>query len=209
MGESPRRAKDLVMGRADVLLRFLQLIGKDRPKDLDPYVDGLDSDTEQRPLVDQIVDRIIAGDPALYVKYAQARREVGLRNPYASPEDERETVEYDEAVGRFITRWTTFESALREHLQASSSALPEGQARATPAHLLVRFAGVPESLRGELEFVRRLRNQVVHGIERPPAELLFQASSLLEQAHAELTDSQPRKKGGSSRGGPARKAKRE
>ena len=38
------------MGRADVLLRFLQLISKDRPEEIAPFLTDLDEDTEKTPI---------------------------------------------------------------------------------------------------------------------------------------------------------------
>ena len=184
MEESQTKARDLIMGRADVLLRFLQLISKDKPKELDPYLENLDVDTEVRPLVDQIVDRIIAGDDELYEKYARARREVGSRNPYASAEEAARVQGHEEALGSFLSRWITFESTVRRKAGDEGSA--EIQRRRLPTTRLLDQLSIPPGLREEIAYIRRIRNQAVHGVETPPPEQLEAAGRFLEQITAQL-----------------------
>ncbi len=173
-----------MMGRADVLLRFLQLISRDKPKELDPYLEDLDTDTEPRPLVEQIVDRIIAGDDELYQKYAQARREVSARNPYASAEEVARTQGYDEALGYFLSRWINFESTIRRKLEEQGSAGIAHMRLPTPR--LLDQLQIPQGLREEIDHIRRIRNQAVHGIETPPPEQLEAAGRFLEQILEQL-----------------------
>lgn len=184
MEESQTKAKNLIMGRADVLLRFLQLISKDSPKELDHYLEDLDTDTELRPLVDQIVDKIISGEEELYKKYEQARREASSRNPYASAEEAARTLGYEEALGHFLSRWINLESTLRRKAEEMGSTdVP--RTRVSTLGLLEQLQ-IPKELREEIYYIRRLRNQAVHGIETPPPEQLETAGRFLEQIVTQL-----------------------
>lgn len=176
------KAKDMIMGRADVLFRFLQLIGKDRPRDLDPYLENLDQDTESRPLVDQIVDTIISGDETLYEKYAQARREVGSRNPYSSADESTERGDYTQAFGFFMTRWIKLETTMRTILQRDRKTKREYMMPTVGA--LKAF--VPQKWLGEIDYIRRLRNEVVHGIEIPDPEQLIAAGQFIDKILEEI-----------------------
>lgn len=192
MEKSQRKAKNLIMGRADVLLRFLQLVSKDKPKELDPYLADLDIDTELRPLVDQIVDRIIAGDEELYNKYSQARREVSPRNPYASAQESTRSQGYEEALGYFLSRWIDLEAALRskaeeDHTETTNVRTYMG-ARASTIRLLDQ-SQIPENLKQEINYIRQIRNQAVHGIETPPPEQLEAAGQFIEQVLEQLETS--------------------
>jgi hypothetical protein len=163
------------MGRADVLLRFLQLVGKDSPKELEPFLAHLDQDTEKRPLTDQLVDLIIAGNENLYEKYAQARQEAGSRNPYSSP-DEQATPEYDEALGRFLARWIELEVALRRHLGPDA----RGTVAFNPISMLAHAAEFDDSLSRNIKYIRQMRNQVVHGMRTPHPSELLDASRVIQ-----------------------------
>ncbi|CAA9437846.1 MAG: hypothetical protein AVDCRST_MAG28-97 [uncultured Rubrobacteraceae bacterium] len=175
------------MGRADVLLRFLQLISKDSPRELDPYLENLDNDTEERPLVDQIVDSIVAGDEKLYEKYAQARRQVSTRNPYASAEEAVRSRGHEEALGFFMSRWATLESTLRRKSEKEQLTTGAPQRWSSIVRLLQRL-DVPEPLSEEINYIRQIRNQVVHGVETPSEEELRTTGRFLEEIVRRLED---------------------
>lgn len=177
--------KNLIMGRADVLLRFLQLIGKDGPDDLDPFLKDLDCESEERPLVDQIVDRIIAGDETLYDKYAQARKDVGSRNPYSSPDD-KSTKYYEEALGFFISRWSKLEEIMRNRAEQKLDRKDPLFRSKSQMWWRFRDIGIPASTSREIDSIRRLRNQVVHGAEAPPPDRLMSAGKFTEEILKEL-----------------------
>lgn len=168
------------MGRADVLLRFLQFISKDKPQDIEPYLTGLDDDTEHRPIVDQIVDKIIAGDENLYEKYAQARREIGSRNPYASVEDLADQSKKSQALGFFISKWIDLENTL-QRLADNKVAFR------LPLPLLLQRLKLPKDTRQQIDFIRYFRNKTVHGIELPAEEQLIEVGNLIEKLIEELS----------------------
>lgn len=184
--------KDVIMGRADVLLRFLQLTEKDCPEDLQAHLEGLDDDTEHRPLVDQIVDRIIAGDNTLYEKYAQARRDAGSKNPYFSQEDSRRSPNYEQALGFFVTRWTDLENRMRQAAMLKTDlADPMRHKYATGLWWKVGAVDLDPTLRREFDYLRRLRNEVVHGIEAPPPKRLMEAGRLVQEIAEQLPPDNP------------------
>jgi hypothetical protein len=111
MTDSQSATKEPIMGRVDVLFRFLQLIGEDRPSDINKYLEPQGVLEEERPIVDQIVDRIIAGNEERYNKYEQAKQEVSSRNPYEEQEVREKVAE--SSLAFFLTRWINFEKALR------------------------------------------------------------------------------------------------
>jgi hypothetical protein len=189
------------MGRADVLLKFLQIIQKDRPHDIEPYLHDLDAESEQRPLADQIVDRIIAGDKSLYKHYAEARREVGARNPYASPEDASKDTSRERAIGSFMSKWIDLETTLRRHSAPTASSAYHYKLWSQ----LLHSAALKPETRQELEAIRRLRNEAVHGIEPPDPQRLREAAMVLQKALAEL---EARRRETKVRAGPKKQARR-
>lgn len=171
-----------VMGRVDVLLRFIQLISKDRPKELDQYLDDLDKDTEQRPVVDQIVDRIVKTNRKSYEKYAQARQEVGERNPYQSFSRLDTDKAYQIALGQFLTKWRQLEGFL---LRTHRAKLP------TTRLLHLTWTSLMKSISPtrtqELIQLRHLRNEVVHGTRPVDQEELASAIEKIGQLLSDLS----------------------
>lgn len=184
MTDLPTKTIEPVIGRADVLLRFLQLTGQDRPQDIDEYLADLDADTERRPIVDQIVDRIIAGDRQRYELYAQARREVGPRNPYASAEDSDLARSRGQALGAFMMQWIVLENVLRRIVGQTQDS--ERQLVFPTSKLLQKVHWLSDEERREINYLRQLRNQVVHGIDAPNEAQLLDAARSVERVSLEL-----------------------
>jgi hypothetical protein len=189
MNDSSRGFDEPVMGRADVLLRFLQLTEKDRPEDIEEYLEELDKDTERRPIADQIVDRMIAGDINLYKQYERARREVGLRNPYASAEDQEEIANRQQALGAFLEQWAVLEKVLRHIIERRQG---ESRAYVFPTVRLVRmFDWISEETQVDIDYLRRLRNQAVHGVEILDEAQLIEARRITKRVLSELREQAP------------------
>ncbi len=81
------------------------------------------------------------------------------------------------AIGTFLQSWIDFEKSVRAKLDSQV---------ATPlSHLLQRFRFQNDQALGfEVERIRRIRNNLVHGIEMPDAETLASAASRLDQITA-------------------------
>jgi hypothetical protein len=169
-----------MMGRADILLRFLQLAQMDRPKDLEPYTDGLDLSPDAAPLVNQVVDRIISDKPELSELYGKAVDEVRLANPYtAAPHD---GINVDSAVGlsTFMHEWIKLEKILEI---GSEGLPPQGRIRTMPwsryaiKGLLDR--GVVTQVDVDLlDRLRMLRNEIMHRSPTVDARTLTHAAAL-------------------------------
>ena len=147
------------MGRADVLFRFLQLMGKNRPKDVDEYLKRLDPE-DDRPLVDQLVALIIAGDAQGYDKYKQARREIIQTSQHV----ERPI---KDSFQQLLDKWIKFEHKLRA-IAVLKQVSHKGVL--SPAFLRKLEIFSHADLKS-VESIRRLRNQIVHGTDAPQSEV--------------------------------------
>ena len=168
------------MGRADVLYRFLQMINLDRPECIEEYLEILDPDTEKRPITDQIVDQILARDSNLYNKYDQAKQDVGLLNPYGVKTDNVCSMSRNHtALEYFLARWIIFESTVREIAKETRPDLEE-----SPFIFSQQILEKIEIFDGgtvfEIDSIRRLRNNAVHGRGIPESSVLYRAGEYLE-----------------------------
>jgi ppGpp synthetase/RelA/SpoT-type nucleotidyltranferase len=168
------------MGRADILLRFLQLAGLDCPEKLSPLLSDLRIHEGSKPMVEEMVDRLLLRDPQLHPLYAQARQEVAALNPYsATDEDRRNKPVEDRAVRHFLSRWIAFETAVTEAVRVAHPEM-EGKTGVMSTEVLKRL-DLPVEDWQEIDRLRRLRNQVVHGIGFPGSEYLIRSGDHLER----------------------------
>lgn len=182
MTNSQDSPKELIMGRADVLFRFLQLIGADRPTAVDEYLNELDVTKEERPIVDQIVDLMVAGNKDHYEKYEQARREVSARDPYGAKEYSEERT-YESALASFLTKWVEFENEVR-----TIATQMLGNDRGPLFSLLLKLQLLAGSDMQTIQDIRKLRNDVVHGAKTPKETDLLEGGKQIERLVTSLRD---------------------
>jgi hypothetical protein len=158
-------AAEPVMGRVDILFRLLQTADLARPDRLLPYLENLDAETERRPLADQVVDRILAARSDLYDQYIEMRRTLGstarLTGVGANPPS-------PELVGSFLHKWIVLERFTRALARLRR---PDDKRVGYMTRPIWRDV-LPPNLVSQLERLRRLRNNFVHGIAIPEDELL-------------------------------------
>lgn len=173
-----------VMGRADVLYKFLQYVELNSPQKLSQFTVDLDPDTENRPIVDQLVDRILLGNEKNYEFYSRAKNEIGTRSPYSIKNEKiLSLINNRLALGVFLSKWIIFESTLR---RISNNQRNNMITALEPRNQVFNFRQIvsleifDQASLFEINSIRRLRNEVVHGIRAYPDDVLINASSTLE-----------------------------
>jgi len=121
------------MGRADALLRFLQLANLDRAELLKQYMPTTVGDGEENDIAEQIARNILENKPELSELYAQAQREVSNRNPYNSSTRDMDISPEDRALGYFMSRWIVFDAALRAIVQNNPSRISGMKGHSAPS----------------------------------------------------------------------------
>jgi ppGpp synthetase/RelA/SpoT-type nucleotidyltranferase len=162
---------EAAMGRVDVLYELLKAVDLNTPDQLAKYVQVLHSDFEKRPLSEQIIDQILAEDPARYTTYERIRL---TEAPVAALTSGVSRSSEVEAIGEFMGLWIAYEKLVRE--RAAKSGI---SALAMPTSRLLYHLEAPKELFASADRLRRFRNQLVHGIEVPDSETLRAASSEL------------------------------
>jgi hypothetical protein len=171
----------ILMGRADILFRFLQLTNLNRSEELGKFITDLDPYDEQRTISNQIIDRIIDDSPdkeEMYRKYERAKSDIDA--PIAN-----------QASMKFLSLWIDLE-AITRLIAREMEPLPENLRRANvlqPSASVFQALGLFEQNKevlGTVERLRRLRNQLVHGIESPSGDYLSETIKLLESLFLNL-----------------------
>ncbi|WP_051217501.1 GTP pyrophosphokinase [Paenibacillus assamensis] len=173
-----------IMGRADVLYKFLQNVELNSPEKLSQFTNDLDPDTENRPVVDQIIDRILLGNEEYYKFYNKAKNEIGTRNPYSTKNEKASfLLDTKAALGFFLSRWIVFESLLGNISNHQFSGTITAFERINPGFNFRRLESMEifdQASLFEIQSIRRLRNEVVHGISKHPDSVLINAGNTLE-----------------------------
>lgn len=168
---------DATLGRVDVLFDFLAEQDLATADAVGPYLDRLEADIERRPVAAQLADLMLSENETLYAAYQRAMaasRHVSnsrLADALANGEKARTT-----AVGEFIAAWITLETLFRD------LGLREGRYSSVPSLIreLERRGLVSAGQVAELNAIRSLRNDVVHGNGREvPADRLTGAARWL------------------------------
>ena len=162
---------DAGVGRVDLLFELLSRTNMRDSRSLAPYIEALHGDLERRPLAEQLIDALIDQDPEKYQIYQNVRFRA---SGGMSETDERIML----ATGRFLGLWNDLERLLRDTAPADVSRPLSILSLLRRAH-----AGglVSDSLASEIDIIRRIRNEVVHGGDIPSAQTLDAASQHLSE----------------------------
>ncbi len=172
-----RAEPDAFMGRVDILLRFLQLSDMDRPKIIDKYISTVDPSNENRPIADQVTDAILLGNEHLYEVYEQARREIDTRRPDSTS---------NSALGYFIGKWIVLESILDTVAKQINPEHSRGSVFARRGLISGMFGD--SSALSQIERLRKIRNETVHGVKTYDSETLAEAGREIEEIIRRLGD---------------------
>jgi ppGpp synthetase/RelA/SpoT-type nucleotidyltranferase len=167
---------DAALGRVDVLFELLKVLGLATPDRVGPYIDALSTDTETRPVSEQIIDRLLAEDSSRYAVYESVRAPRQAPQPGAPVQEQPAVPDLHEAMGFFLAQWIEVERLFRARVPESEKGRPF-----VPTGPALRRLGLMENQEDVAEFerIRRLRNHLVHGIEVPhPADLREAGASL-------------------------------
>jgi len=155
---------DTALGRVDLLFDLLNKLSLSKPDLLRPYVTTLHSDTERRPLAEQIIDQLLAEDDSRYKIYEEVRLNRPVPGDYGPALQEAMDPDVHEAIGFFLAHWIAFERTVRVKAQAISG---ERYPAMPTSRILEKLGLLSDDTLKEIERIRRIRNNVVHGVEIP------------------------------------------
>lgn len=72
-------SSEIVLGRADLLFNSIKSTAFNKPENLKEIISCVDPDTKNRPVVDQIIDKISELEPELYERYRNAKQNEELK----------------------------------------------------------------------------------------------------------------------------------
>ncbi|MFD3491476.1 GTP pyrophosphokinase family protein [Streptomyces sp. NPDC058690] len=171
--------EDSGLGRVDLLYSFLAELKFDTASLLQPFLESLHGNLEERPLAEQVIDAILAADTSRYSVFDSIRMRMGgAKEPGGPDRGDR----HHELIGRFMIEWAEFEGIIR-----SVAPLDKSDAALVPLTRLLRgFPDLDAATRLEIDNLRRIRNILVHGGRVQGSAFLVEALERLEAVTARL-----------------------
>jgi ppGpp synthetase/RelA/SpoT-type nucleotidyltranferase len=154
------------MGDADKLFALLGRAGLNSREALSPLLDELKPDFERRPIAEQVIDKIIAGDKVLY----EWIQEQSIVSPYTRVPADAGYL----ARGRFLDHWAALEGCLANVDRDRARSRPGPAEAARRVGALVDRRLLPGEAEAAFQDLRRLRNATVHGGARDFAPDVFE-----------------------------------
>ena len=179
---------DTALGRVDLLFDFLSKLGLATPDQLKPYVVALHADIERRPLAEQIIDQLLGEDEARYKILRRGARESDCSG--------RLRTRRTGSCGARCPRGDWFFLGSVDRFRANRSGdrgadsgwrrpeMPTGR-------VLERLGLLDDSTRREVERIRRIRNNLVHGFELPDPADLREAGVQIQAINERLRQKNP------------------
>jgi hypothetical protein len=161
------------IGKVDVLFDVLRFVHQDTPKKLSRYVAQIAEDEKAGPIADVVLDKVLAGQSKRRAKEVSELISKTLsRSPFGGPSGGGES---ETAIGFFLTQWIQLESTIRR-------LAPNERPSFLPVRRIIRQLQLPTKTLVAVERLNRLRNELVHGIERPTATTLNEAGALIRDS---------------------------
>jgi ppGpp synthetase/RelA/SpoT-type nucleotidyltranferase len=167
-----RDAAEPDMGRVDLLFQLLRHYQKNRPGVIKPLLSAVTTDADyERPIGEQLIDLFIGNSKERYATF-ESIRAFDASSPFYRKGPDETT---ERAVGAFLTAWIALEKLVRQRT---------GSNRALWRSDLI--PGVSPASAQQVQILRRLRNELVHGIQTPNPESLTVATNQIKTVVDEL-----------------------
>ncbi|MGQ0554551.1 MAG: hypothetical protein ACT4PN_01210 [Nitrospiraceae bacterium] len=169
-------AGETALGRIDLLFDLLIKLSLATPEAMKAYISRLHPDIERQPLADQIIDQLLEEDDSRYKLYEDVRMNRPVPGDIGPAMQGEIDPEFHQAFGFFLAQWINFERTLRlksgrvqgEHFQPMS------------IQRTLKSLGLSDEILREIERIRRVRNNLVHGIETPNSLDLYEDAIRLQ-----------------------------
>lgn len=160
---------EVMMGRADLLYKFISLSDLNSPEKLEPYIEAFDYDYKTETIVEHILDEILLERPDFYRYLITVKASSTQKNPYS---EDMEEPEVKNNLVTFLESWFDHQVILRKYVETH---LPEASIDRfnIDYELLANYLNDP-LLKESLVRVKNFRDQLVYQqTATPPQETIM------------------------------------
>jgi hypothetical protein len=172
------------------LFQLLRAYQKNQPGPIKPLLSAVVTDPDSdRPIGEQLIDLFIGKSKERYSTF-ESIRAFDVSSPFYRTGSKEKA---ERGVGSFLTAWIGLEKLIRQRTGNKKTMWFHSQ-----------IPGVSPPMQQEIVFLRKLRNELVHGVQMPTPEALSAATIRLRALVREL-DQKPEAAGKKKRS-PAKKS---
>ena len=105
----------IVMGRADMMYKFIKNAGFNTPKWVEQYIRMINPENHNVTVIEQMINKMLERDIKLYKVLIKSKSEVN-RNPYSNSDEEFQK-DYNKAVSYFVDKWADLQYVMIRYLE--------------------------------------------------------------------------------------------
>lgn len=175
--ESKVKFEDIIMGRADVLFKFLKTLNMNRPEYIDKYLDNVDPECKSISVVEQIIDMMIEGDSSLYKVLLRVKNQMSGKNPYRNSDEKEGNSQSKRTIFYFIDKMADLQFTMRKYVDKFRPELKNQYAMNIDT-----IMGLIEDkdIKAKLESVKIINTEIKHGSSIPSDEMLVEGGKIME-----------------------------
>lgn len=163
---------ELRMGNIELLFKLMSRLKIVKVKDIEPVLKSVKFEKDRRNISQQIIDQIITGSEKRYQIYQELKTGGAVIEP-----------ELLKVIGCFFDRWVPLEKLLNK---AAFGSAPRSYG-AFNINTLKRLEILDKDMAGKVGSLRKIRNMLIHDIEKPDAEELLKQTEEIKEVYQELS----------------------
>lgn len=160
-----------MLGDVIILYDLTKELGINSPEAMSQYISQADANMENRSLTQQIIDQIILADEERYKIYRSILANEKMKNAGINKD-------VTKSIGKFMSVWINFEILLRKTI---SQINPDFDTFRMRKGDLINLQILNTNQADEFEYLRRIRNNLVHGIEIPDSDYIKSATNAIKE----------------------------
>lgn len=176
--------EDVVMGRADLMYKFLKAAGHNHPNWVDHYLTDIRLDHGNSSVIEQMIDKMLEEDVTLYKTFLKVKGEVN-RNPYSNSDEEGISTLNRKPLFYFVDKLADFQLVVKKYVEKEFPD-QEGMPLLTNEHLEKLLES--HHIAGLLENIRQINNDLIYSAGIPTDDALIQTGHHINGIIKELLE---------------------
>lgn len=164
---------ELRMGNVELLFRLLRKLKILKVKEIEPILKSVKFEKDRRNISQQIIDQIITGNEKRYQTYQRLLADHDIAD-----------ASLRQAIDEFFREWVPLEALLN---QAGGKHSPRQQG-AFNINSLKRLGVLDNELANRVGVLRKLRNVLIHEIEKPEAAVIVAQRQEIQEVMAKIQE---------------------
>jgi ppGpp synthetase/RelA/SpoT-type nucleotidyltranferase len=185
------------IGNVNILFRFLEEIDFNRPDKIKKFISKVVFTEDERPISEQIIDSLLSEHPKYYEPFEKVKSLFIPKKQYKTIFDEQNKDQsYQILIGKFISKWINLQNHIKKEIKAKAEDNTELKFVSPFMTKYLREYKILDELEcHQFEYLRKFRNNFVHGVEVPDKASFLAAIDMIDSLSSQLfANERPRRK---------------